>query len=126
MNSKDYYNLLKIDRSATEDDIKKAYRKLALEFHPDVNTNKDAEGIFKALSEAYSVLSDNQKRYIYDQTGTTRFAGFSNTANRPFQRGRGVGGCMGRGMGKCSGLSAVFRRRPRNTRKTTIPGFISE
>ena len=125
MNSKDYYSMLKIDRSATEDDIKKAYRKLAMEFHPDVNTDKDAEEIFKALSEAYSVLSDSQKRHVYDLTGTTDFIGAGNMANRSFQRGRGMGGCMGRGMGKCSGLGAAFRRRPRNAR-TTTPGSISE
>ena len=126
MNSKNYYSLLEIDRSATEDDIKKAYRKLAMEFHPDVNTDKDAEGKFKELSEAYSVLSDRQKRHIYDQTGATNFAGIGKATNQPFQRRRGMGGCMGRGMGKGSGLGAVFQRRPRNTRKTTTPGFISE
>ncbi len=123
MNSKDYYGLLKIDRSATDDDIKKAYRKLAMEFHPDVNTGKDAEGKFKALSEAYSVLSDSRRRQAYDQTGTTDF---SNTANRPFQRGRGMGRCNGMGMGKCSGLYAAMRRPARYARKTSPPGSLSE
>ena len=124
MNSKDYYSLLKIDRSATEGDIKKAYRKLAMEFHPDINTDKDAEGKFKALSEAYSVLSDSQKRRIYDQTGAANFSGFGNMANQPFQRGRRMGGCMG--MGKCSGLYAALRRRPRYAGKTSPPGSLPE
>ena len=124
MNAKDYYSLLKIDRSATEDDIKKAYRKLAMEFHPDINTDKDAEEKFKALSEAYSILSDSQKRQMYDQTGATNLSGFANMANRPFQRGRGMGGC--RGMGKCSGLYAAMRRRPGHAGKKSPPGSLSE
>ncbi len=105
MNLRNYYNLLRIDRSATESDIKKAYRKLAIEFHPDVNTDKDAEDKFKEIGEAYAVLSDTQ--------------------NRP-SRGRGMGRCRGMG-GKCSGLDALFRRRPRYAKKTPpTPGVISE
>ena len=128
MDSIDYYNMLNIDRNATKDDIKKAYRKLAMEFHPDVNTDKDAEGKFKALSEAYSVLSDSQKRFIYDQTGAANFSGSDNLYGHPFQRGRGMGGCrgMGMGMGKCSGLGAALRRRPRRAQKPSPTGVISE
>jgi len=114
MNLRNYYNLLRIDRSATESDIKKAYRKLAIEFHPDVNTDKDAEDKFKEIGEAYAVLSDTQKRQIYDQTGTTDFTGPGSMSNRP-SPGRGMGRC--RGMGKCSGLDALFRRRPRYAKK---------
>ncbi|CAN8271018.1 unnamed protein product [Cochlearia groenlandica] len=67
----DYYKLLQVDRSATEDDLKKAYRKLAMKWHPDKNpTNKkDAEAKFKQISEAYEVLSDPQKKAVYDQYG---------------------------------------------------------
>ncbi|XP_061346193.1 uncharacterized protein LOC133291875 isoform X1 [Gastrolobium bilobum] len=67
----DYYNILKVDRNATEDDLKKAYRKLAMKWHPDKNpTNKkEAEAKFKQISEAYEVLSDPQKKVIYDQDG---------------------------------------------------------
>ncbi|PRQ29010.1 putative terminal organelle assembly protein TopJ [Rosa chinensis] len=67
----DYYKLLQVDKSATEDELKKAYRKLAMKWHPDKNpTNKkEAETKFKQISEAYEVLSDPQKRAIYDQYG---------------------------------------------------------
>ncbi|CAI0461066.1 unnamed protein product [Linum tenue] len=67
----DYYKILQVDRSASDDDLKKAYRKLAMKWHPDKNpTNKkDAEAKFKQISEAYEVLSDSQKRAVYDQYG---------------------------------------------------------
>ncbi|KAI4383326.1 hypothetical protein MLD38_009176 [Melastoma candidum] len=67
----DYYKLLQVDRSAGDDELKKAYRKLAMKWHPDKNPNnkKDAEAKFKQISEAYEVLSDPQKRAIYDQYG---------------------------------------------------------
>ncbi|EOA30971.1 hypothetical protein CARUB_v10014117mg [Capsella rubella] len=67
----DYYNVLQVDRSASEDDLKKAYRKLAMKWHPDKNPNnkKDAEAKFKQISEAYEVLSDPQKKAVYDQYG---------------------------------------------------------
>ncbi|KAL0659936.1 hypothetical protein Bca4012_080521 [Brassica carinata] len=67
----DYYKLLQVDRSASDDDLKKAYRKLAMKWHPDKNpTNKkDAEAKFKQISEAYDVLGDPQKRAVYDQYG---------------------------------------------------------
>ncbi|KAK2446096.1 dnaJ protein subfamily B member [Trifolium repens] len=67
----DYYNILKVDKNATEDDLKKAYRKLAMKWHPDKNpTNKkEAEANFKQISEAYAVLSDPKRRIVYDQLG---------------------------------------------------------
>ncbi|MQL94564.1 hypothetical protein Taro_027228 [Colocasia esculenta] len=67
----DYYKILQVDRSATDDDLKKAYRKLAMKWHPDKNPNnkKEAEAKFKEISEAYDVLSDPQKRVVYDQYG---------------------------------------------------------
>lgn len=66
---KDYYKILGIAKSASEDDIKKAYRKMALKFHPDKNKSPDAEAKFKDIAEAYDVLSDKSKRDIYDQYG---------------------------------------------------------
>ncbi|XP_052173075.1 uncharacterized protein LOC127788622 [Diospyros lotus] len=67
----DYYKVLQVDRNAKDDDLKKAYRKLAMKWHPDKNPNnkKDAEAKFKQISEAYDVLSDPQKRAVYDQYG---------------------------------------------------------
>ncbi|CAI0385330.1 unnamed protein product, partial [Linum tenue] len=67
----DYYKILQVDRNASDDDLKKAYRKLAMKWHPDKNPNnkKDAEARFKQISEAYEVLSDSQKRAVYDQYG---------------------------------------------------------
>lgn len=79
----DYYKILGIDRSASKEDIKKAYRKLALKYHPDRNPgDKEAEENFKEAAEAYEVLSDSEKRNIYNRYGHeglrgTGFQGFS-------------------------------------------------
>lgn len=70
MASKDYYKILGVSRTASEKDIKQAFRKLARKYHPDVNpNNKEAEAKFKEISEAYDVLHDSQKRKKYDQFG---------------------------------------------------------
>ncbi len=70
MSQEDYYQLLKISKTATADEIKKAYRKKALKYHPDKNQgDKHAEEMFKKVSEAYEVLSDDNKRRMYDQYG---------------------------------------------------------
>jgi curved DNA-binding protein len=74
MEYKDYYKILGVERSASADEIKKAFRKLALKYHPDRNpNNKQAEEKFKELNEAYEVLSDPQKRSRYDQLGESYF-----------------------------------------------------
>lgn len=66
---KDYYKILGIAKGASDDDIKKAYRKQALKWHPDKNKAANAEEKFKEVAEAYEVLSDPKKREIYDQYG---------------------------------------------------------
>ena len=82
MGKRDYYEILGVSRTATKEEIKKAYRKLALKYHPDRNPgNKEAEEKFKEAAEAYEVLSDDQKRAIYDRyghDGLKNGAGFSN------------------------------------------------
>ncbi len=71
MDYKDYYRILGLDRSASEDDVRKAYRKLAMKYHPDRNPDdKSAEDRFKDINEAYQVLSDSQKRARYDKLGS--------------------------------------------------------
>jgi molecular chaperone DnaJ len=87
MDKKDYYEVLGVQRSASADDIKKAYRKLAMQYHPDRNQgNKDAEEKFKEATEAYEALSDAEKRKRYDQYGhagmkATDFRNYNNTAD---------------------------------------------
>ncbi len=66
---KDYYKILGITSGSNEDEIKKAYRRMALKFHPDKNKDPNAEEKFKEIAEAYEVLSDPKKRVIYDQYG---------------------------------------------------------
>ena len=77
--NRDYYQILGISKTASTDDIKKAYRKLALAYHPDRNKTKEAEAKFKEVTKAYEVLSDPQKRQAYNQFGQAAFeqgAGF--------------------------------------------------
>jgi len=70
MEYRDYYKILGVARTATADDIKKSYRRLARKFHPDVSKEKDAEQKFKQVQEAYEVLKDPEKRAAYDQLGS--------------------------------------------------------
>lgn len=83
---RDYYEILGVDKTATPEEVKRAYRKLALEFHPDRNKSKDAEEKFKEINEAYEVVSDQKKRSTYDQ--------FGHAAFEP-----GMGGFSGGGFG---------------------------
>lgn len=90
MAKRDYYEVLGVEKSASADDLKKAFRKLALKFHPDKNKSKEAEEKFKEISEAYNVLSDPQKRQAYDQ--------FGHSASQGFGGGQGFGGFEGGGF----------------------------
>ncbi|RMF31669.1 MAG: molecular chaperone DnaJ [Candidatus Nitrosothermus koennekii] len=75
MSKQDYYEILGVPRNASKEEIKKAYRKLALKYHPDRNKSPDAEEKFKQISEAYAVLSDDEKRRIYDMYGHEGLSG---------------------------------------------------
>lgn len=100
----DYYKVLDVSKSASDDDLKKAYRKLAMKWHPDKNPNnkKDAEAKFKQISEAYEVLSDPQKRAIFDQYGEE---GLKGQVPPPTSGGSGFSSHDG---------SGAFRFNPRN------------
>jgi molecular chaperone DnaJ len=92
--AQDYYEILGVDRKANQDDLKKAYRKLAMKYHPDKNKDdKTAEAKFKEISEAYDVLKDEQKRAAYDRFGKGAFDGSMGGG------GFGGGGFSGAGFG---------------------------
>jgi len=98
--SNDYYQLLGVSKSATSDEIKRAYRKQALQHHPDRNKSKDAADKFKEVNRAYEVLSDSQKRQAYDQYGKAAFEqggpGGAQGAGGPFGGGTGGQGSASR------------------------------
>ena len=79
--AKNYYEILGVSKTATEDEIKKAYRKLAVKYHPDKNPgDKESEKKFQEISEAYSVLSDKEKRKEYDYYGSDSDSSFGSRA----------------------------------------------
>lgn len=89
MSKRDYYEVLGVSKTATDDEMKTAYRRLAKKYHPDVNKETGAEERFKEVTEAYNVLTDKQKRAAYDRFG---HAGMSGVGANPFEGMGGVGG----------------------------------
>lgn len=102
MANKDYYQILGVSKDANQEEIKRAYRKLALKYHPDANPNnkEEAEKKFKEIGEAYAVLSDPEKKARYDQFGTAEFA--NNGAGFDFRN------FYGEGMDDFGSFSDIF------------------
>ncbi len=92
---KDYYEILGVSKSSSADEIKSAYRKLALQYHPDRNKTKEGEEKFKEVTKAYEVLSDAQKRQTYDQFGASAFEQGGPQGQGPFGGAGGFGGQQG-------------------------------
>jgi curved DNA-binding protein len=119
MEYRDYYKVLGVARTATADEIKKAYRRLARKFHPDVSKEKDAEQKFKEVQEAYEVLKDPEKRAAYDQLGSEwkqgqQFrpppdwgSGFEFRGG-PWQRSGAQGGARAQEFEEAEGFSDFF------------------
>lgn len=95
MKYKDYYEILGVPRSASEEEIKSAYRKLARKYHPDVSKEGDAEARFKEIGEAYQVLKDSEKRAAYDRMGSQWRAGQEFQPPPNFGGGEFAGGDFG-------------------------------
>ena len=113
---RDYYDILGVSKTATEDEIKKAYRSLAKKYHPDLNpNNKEAEEKFKEVNEAYETLSDQTKRSQYDQFGHAGAQGFNGF--------NGAGGFGGAGFGGFEDIFSSFfgGGRQSNVKNSTRP-----
>jgi curved DNA-binding protein len=119
MEYKDYYKVMGVERSATPEEIKKAHRKLARKYHPDVSKEKDAEARFKEIAEAYEVLKDPEKRTAYDRLGANWQAGqdFQPPPGWERQGAQSGGGFQGQGFEDIPGFDqndffdSLFRGR---------------
>ena len=84
--TRDYYDILGVPKGATDDEVKRAFRKLAQQWHPDVNTTPEADEKFKEINEAYQVLSDPQRRQAYDTFGRAGVGGAGARGLRAVRR----------------------------------------
>jgi DnaJ-class molecular chaperone len=107
--SKDYYDILGVSKTATPEDIKKAYRKLALQYHPDRNKTKEGEAMFKEVTKAYEVLGNAEKRKTYDQFGHAAFE--QGAGQGPFG---GAGGPFGGFGGQGGPFSYTYTSNGQN------------
>ncbi len=125
MEFKDYYATLGVQQTATQDDIKRAYRKLARKYHPDVSKEPDAESRFKDVAEAYEALSDVEKRAAYDDVGTRYKTGAEFSPPPGWDAGfefsgRDFGG--GDHFDHSDFFEALFGHRPAGARGSRNPG----
>jgi molecular chaperone DnaJ len=108
---RDYYEVLGVARDATDEDIKKAFRKLAFKYHPDHSAERGTEDKFKEVNEAYEVLSSPERRQAYDQFGHSGANGFSGQGFEGFGfGGGGLGDIFETFFG---GMGAAYRQTPR-------------
>jgi curved DNA-binding protein len=131
MEYKDYYKIMGLERNASADDIKKAYRKLARKYHPDVSKEPNAEEKFKSLGEAYEVLKDKEKRAAYDELGANWQAGQEFKRPQGWQYAAGQPGGEGFGdvsdffeslFGGGGGFGGGQRRHTRQSHDFSRPG----
>ena len=124
MNKKDYYEILGVSKTATDEEIKRAFRKLAKQYHPDINKEPGAEEKFKEIGEAYAVLSDATKRRQYDQFGHAAFqnggtggdSGFQGFDMGDIDLGDILGDLFGGGFSSFSGFGKSSRSSSRATK----------
>ncbi len=110
---KDYYKVLGVPKGASDDELKKAYRKLALKYHPDKNKSPEAEEKFKEIGEAYDVLSDKRKRQIYDQVGEEGLKGGAGMGGGAREADPGMAGATFGGPGQT--FTYTYHGDPRQT-----------
>jgi len=110
MTKRDYYEVLGVNRNASAEELKSAFRSLARKYHPDMNKEPDAEEKFKEINEAYAVLSDAEKRRAYDQFG---FAGVNNTGGVPDWSTMDFADIFGEFFGFATGASRQRQNAPR-------------
>lgn len=110
MAKRDYYEVLGVNRSASAEELKSAFRSLARQYHPDMNKEADAEERFKEINEAYAVLSDTEKRRAYDQFG---FAGVNNAGGVPDWSSMDFADIFGEFFGFATGASRQRQNAPR-------------
>src|SRR3954447_5229888 len=117
---RDYYDILGVPRGAADEEIKRSFRKLAQQWHPDVNTSEEADARFKEINEAYQVLSDPQRRQAYDMFGHAAAGGGGAGGVDPF-RGLGTGGQAGGFQGFGDIFDAFFGGTAGGGRRPRVP-----